>query len=96
VDTEPPAGNLIILKGNGGNSGRFAHTIYQEDLEELILRRNEAREACKQLREKEKFVSAALRGGARIEPGVHEAEFVPVSREGYSVSAGVHFRLAVR
>jgi hypothetical protein len=45
--------------------------ISQEDLEELILLRRQAREAKETLEAKEAHLLAALRAGARIEPGIH-------------------------
>lgn len=89
-------GNVVVLKLRSQNPGRFAHTIYQEDLERLLLRRKNAREANEALSEIEDYIAEALRTGARVEEGVHVAELVPVDRGAHRVKACKYFRLSVR
>jgi hypothetical protein len=97
VSTQPsPAGNIVVLKLRKKNPGRFAHTIYQEDLEELLLKRRRVREAEKEVKSKEKFIATALRTGARVEDGVHTADLVPVDRPAFRAKACTYFRLSVR
>ncbi len=59
--------------------------ISQEDLELWILRRRQFREA-------DEPIAVALSRGAKIEPGVHTAELLPVRNE----DGSVHFKLMVR
>ena len=97
VSSQPnPAGNVLVLKLRKKNPARFAHTIYQEDLEELLLKRRLAREACKEVEQKEEFIATALRTGARVEEGVHVADLVPVERSAFRMKACKYFRLSVR
>jgi len=58
------------------NSGRFAHTVYQEDLEQILILKTQLRVAGKQLEAKERYVKAALRSGARVEEGIHSAKII--------------------
>lgn len=97
MSTQPtPQGNILVLKLRKKNPGRFAHTIYQEDLEELLLKRRRAREAEKEVKKKEKFIAAALRTGARVEDGVHTADLIPVERPAFRAKACTYYRLSVR
>ncbi|MBZ5702138.1 MAG: hypothetical protein LAN84_09845 [Acidobacteriia bacterium] len=97
VSTQPsPAGNILVLKLRRKNLARFAHTIYQEDLEELLLKRRLAREALKEVEKKEEFISTALRTGACIEEGLHIAELVRVERCRFRMKSCKYFRLSVR
>lgn len=89
-------GNLVVLKLRSKSPGRFAHTIYQEDLERLLLRRKRAREVKKELREMQVYVATALRTGAHVEDGVHIAELIPVARGASRTEACTYFRLEVR
>jgi hypothetical protein len=76
--------------------GRFAHTIYQEDIEELLRRSvslDEARDRYLQMRD---YLKAALRGGARVEPGLHEARLEILNREEYTVRRSLVEKLVVR
>ncbi len=91
-----PAGNVVVLRLRKKNLGRFAHTIYQEDLEELLLKRRRAREAAREVEKKEEFIATALRTGARVEDGVHTADLVPVDRTAFRAKACTYFRLSVR
>jgi hypothetical protein len=96
VSTQPtPAGNVLVLKLRNKNLGRFVHTIYQEDLEDLLLKRRRVREAEKELKKKEEFIAAALRSGARVEDGVHTADLVPVDRSAFRAKACTYYRLSV-
>src|SRR5260221_6526589 len=64
--------------------GRFAHTIYQEDIEELLRRSvflDDARDRYLQMRD---YLKAALRGGARVGPGLHEIRLETLNREGHT------------
>jgi hypothetical protein len=88
-------GNVITLKLRGKNPGRFAHTIYQEDLEKLLFRRRQVREAKKELSEIAKYIGTALRTGARVEDGVHIAELVPVGRGASHAEPCSYYRLSV-
>ena len=97
MNTNPsPAGNVVVLRLRKKNPGRFAHTIYQEDLEELLLKRRRAREAAKEVEQKEEFIATALRTGARVEDGVHTADLIPVDRAAFRAKACKYFRLSVR
>jgi len=78
------------------NLGSFAHTIYQSDLEEVLIARTEMRNAEKKLQEKEEYIAAAIRGGAGTEPGLHTAKLKPIERKAFRVKAGTYFRLVVR
>ena len=83
--------------------GRFAHTVYQEDLEECMSLQNELIDAeragdarlCSvaklMLKSKRCHIEAALRSGARVEPGAHRAEMVPSS-----CSRSRHLKLEIR
>src|SRR5260370_28359601 len=59
--------------------------ISQEDLELWILRR-------RQFREEDEPIAVALSRGAKVQPGVHTAELLPVRNE----DGSVHFKLMVR
>lgn len=96
MDTEAPEGKLVVLKLRSKNPGRFAHTVYQEDLERLLLRRKRMREALEDVKEMEDYIATALRTGARVEEGIHTAEIVPVERSSFRTKAGVYFKLSVR
>jgi hypothetical protein len=75
--------------------GRFAHTIYQEDIEELLRRSvllDHARDRYLQMRD---YLKAALRGGARVEPGLHEARLEMLKREEYTVKPSLVEKLVV-
>jgi hypothetical protein len=75
--------------------GRFAHTIYQEDIEELLRRSvllDDARDRYLQMRD---YLKAALRGGARVEPGLHEARLEMLNREQYTVKWSLVEKLVV-
>src|SRR5229473_7512245 len=76
--------------------GRFAHTIYQEDIEELLRRSvllDDARDRYLQMRD---YLKAALRGGARVEPGLHEVRLEILDREEYTVKPSLVEKLVVR
>jgi|SRR5579862_6460481 hypothetical protein len=76
--------------------GRFAHTIYQDEIEELLRRSvlfDEARDKYLQLRD---YLKAALRGGARVEPGLHEARLELMNRDEYTVRSSLVEKLVVR
>jgi len=76
--------------------GRFAHTIYQDEIEELLRRSvlfDEARDKYLQLRD---YVKAALRGGARVEPGLHEVRLEFLNRDEYTVKPSLVEKLVVR
>jgi hypothetical protein len=97
VSTQPtPAGNVLVLKLRKKDPARFAHTIYQEDLEECLLKRRRAREATEEAEKKEEFIATALRSGARVEEGIHTAGIVPVERGAFRMKACKYFRLSVR
>jgi hypothetical protein len=75
--------------------GRFAHTIYQEEIEELLRRSvllDNARDRYLQMRD---YLKAALRGGARVEPGLHEARLEMLNREEYVVKSTLVEKLVV-
>jgi hypothetical protein len=83
----PPAPSIVLKLSNGKSAARqttgkkragavvsipgLRQKISQEDLEELILLRRQAREAKETLEAKESYLLGALQAGARIEPGVH-------------------------
>lgn len=76
--------------------GRFAHTIYQEDIEELLRRSvlfDDARDRYLQMRD---YLKAALRGGARVEPGLHEVRLEILNREEHMVKQSLVEKLVVR
>jgi len=76
--------------------GRFAHTIYQDEIEELLRRSvlfDEARDKYLQMRD---YLKAALRGGARVEPGLHEARLEFTNRDEYTVRSSLVEKLIVR
>ncbi len=62
-----------------------AKLISQDDLELWILRR-------RQFREIDEPIAIALSFGAKVEPGIHTAELLPV----YNEDGSVHFKLMVR
>ena len=76
--------------------GRFAHTIYQDDIEELLRRSvslSDARDRYLQMRD---YLKAALRGAARVEPGLHEVRLEVLNREEYTVKPSFVEKLVVR
>jgi hypothetical protein len=76
--------------------GRFAHTIYQEEIEELLRRSvlfDDARDRYLQMRD---YLKAALRGGARVEPGLHEVRLEILNREEFTVRPSLVEKLVVR
>jgi hypothetical protein len=76
--------------------GRFAHTIYQDEIEELLRRSvlfDDARDRYLQMRD---YLKAALRGGARVEPGVHEVRLEILNREEFTVRPSLVEKLVVR
>jgi len=68
----------------------------QEDAEEVLLAAAKARQAAKELKEKKEFWIAAIRAGARIEPGARTVELKRIDRGSFRARAGTHFRLDVR
>lgn len=78
------------------NTGRFAHTIYQEDLEKRLKLAVKATEAQRQLEELDEYIKEALRGGARIEAGVHTAMLTRVSRKAFRAAGCSYYRLDVK
>lgn len=86
--------NVVVLKPR--NNGRFFHTIYQEDLEELILLSRYFSEARENWEKKKEEIRAALASGARIEPGIHTAELIRVTGANYAVQKKNSYRLQVR
>lgn len=73
----PAADNVIVLTPR--NEGSFAHTLYKEDAAELLQLSREFSEGRRRWEEKRDYVKAALRGGARIEPGAFTFELVTSS-----------------
>lgn len=76
--------------------GRFAHTIRQEEIEELERRSralSEARENYLMLRD---YLKAALRAGAVVESGPYEPKLCQLARAAYSVRAGIVEKLLIR
>ena len=59
---------------------RVEHTILQEDIQTCMAMRAEVREAAKKLKKMERYISAALRCGAMIEPGPYTPELAPNQR----------------
>jgi hypothetical protein len=94
--TPNPKISVITLKPRKGNPARFNHTIYQDDLEQLLLQRRMVREAVKSLEKMEEDIACALRSGALIEGGARNAALLRVNRKPFRVSAGFYFRLSVR
>ena len=75
--------------------GRFAHTIRQEEIEELLQRSRDLTEARQRYIELRDYLKAALRGGAVIESGAYEPELRCLIRQEYSVRATTVERLFV-
>ena len=85
---------MIQLKPR--NEGRFAHTIYQEDIIELKLLSREFDDARRAYLDKRKYIRAALESGATVEPGLHSAEIIVCEREGFTVLAGTFKKLIIK
>lgn len=76
--------------------GRFAHTIRQEEIEELMRRSRELTEARDRYLQLRDYLKAALRSGAVVESGSCEARLQSLMRSGYSVRPGIVERLLIR
>jgi len=81
--TQPQGSNLcaVISVQRGNKTGRFAHTIYQEDLQQQQRLEKEKREAIKEADEWNKYLEDALRSGARVEPGLLGLEIVNIDHK---------------
>jgi len=90
----PADKNVLVLRPR--NPGRFAHTVYQEDLEELLLLSRYFSEARDRWEAKRTEIRAALETGARVENGVHTAELVQLGPADYAVKRASTLRLVVR
>lgn len=93
VDANEQLSSVIEIRPR---EGRFAHTIYQDEIEELLRRSvllDDARDRYLQMRD---YLKAALRGGARVEPGLHEARLEVLNREEHFVKSSLVERLVVR
>lgn len=73
------------------NTGRFAHTITQEDLIELHLFSQQLNEARDRYLEKRDWIKAALRGGVAVEPGLLNTELVLRQRPAYKVEDSSYY-----
>ena len=80
----------------GQNTGRFQHTVTQEDLNDLLARQTRMREAIETHEEQFAFIKSALENGADVEPGLHSAELVSGRRGAYRVPAGRFVKLLVK
>ncbi len=87
-------GKLLVLRNR--NEGNFIHTIYQEDLEELLLLSRELTEARKAYLIKKDAIKTALRAGAAVEPGIHTAELVSHQGGGFEIQLYTYMSLLVR
>ena len=86
--------NVVVLRPV--NEGRFAHTIYQEDLLELLLYSNQINEARDRYRAKREYIRAALASGAAVEPGALTALLQECQGGGYQVAPFTYRKLVVR
>lgn len=75
--------------------GRFAHTIRQEEIEELLSRSRELTEARDRYLQLRDYLKAAIRCGAVIESGAYEPELRSLMRQAHSVRACVVERLFI-
>ena len=55
------------------------HTIYQEQLRDVICWRQALRASARELQEFEREIASALRCGAQVEPGEHTVELLRVT-----------------
>ncbi len=69
------------------NTGRFAHTVTQEDMAELARLSREFSAARQAYDAKKEWIIAAIRAGAAIEPGLFRVRLVPRKGGGYFVEA---------
>lgn len=94
--TLAPSSNLAaVVSLNRRNTGRFVHTICQEDLDRALLKRSIAREAAKDSEAEDEWIAEALRAGAQIQPGLHAAHIVKISRKASRVRACTFHRLII-
>lgn len=77
------------------NAGRCTHTVYQEEIEKCLIKRAAVRAAEKELEEIEKYITTALRCGARIEDGSLSADLLEVKRKAYNVGSGSYYQLKI-
>lgn len=77
------ASEVVVLKPV--NLGRFAHTLYQEDLEQLKMLSNLLNFIRDLYTDKRDYCKAALDGGAVVEPGALDAWVVNQDVAGYIV-----------
>jgi uncharacterized NAD-dependent epimerase/dehydratase family protein len=71
-------------------------TVLQRDLEELLLLSRVFSEARHEWERKRAYIREALRAGARVESGVHDARLESSPRPDYYVAAQTVERLVVR
>jgi hypothetical protein len=86
--------NVIELRSV--NDGRFAHTIYQEDVVELKMLSREFSDARAAWEAKRDFVKAALRAGAAVEPGALTVALVKGKGGGFNVQVYDYEKVVVR
>ncbi len=89
-----PSTNVVVLKPR--SSGRFTHTVYQEDLEELLLLSRYFSEARERWENKREYIRSALASGARVEEGIHSAKLVATLPSCYTIRRAASFKLVVR
>jgi hypothetical protein len=86
--------NVITLKPR--NQGRFAHTVTQEDLLELMWRSRQFSEARQAWEEKREYIRAALAAGAAVQEGVHVAYLEEAEGGGFQMPRWKTTKLVVR
>lgn len=77
-------------------AGDLDAVIHQEDLEELILLGRRAHESVQAWKKKNDALLWMALNGWPIEPGVHTARAVTVSRKAHQVNGSQFYRLVVR
>ena len=87
---------LMMPARDAGEPARFVHTVTQQDFLEMEQASRDINEARKRYLRKRDWIKAALKSGARIEPGVFTAELVPRKGGGYTVEVYEYEELVVR
>ncbi len=75
---------------------RYAHTLYQADFEKCLAQRAALRQAEKEAKAIEKYITTALLCGATVEPGALTPELLKVRRKAYKVGSGIYYKLEIR
>lgn len=61
------------------SAARFVHTIYQDDIEDLLRKSHALNDARDAYLEQRDFIKIALESGAQVEPGPHAASLQDIA-----------------